>query len=165
MDDADGLDLVRLVGGKLRLDLLEIGAMAPVARDEIDVELELVGDAAPQDRELAGLAHQHLVARLQRVDDRRFPGAGAGRRIDDHRLLGLEHPLHAGEHRKTDLGELRTAMIEAGHVHGPQHPVGDVGRSWNLKEMPSGVHGHLGVLPGEVFGGARIASFGRLVLR
>ncbi len=144
MDHADGLDLVRLVGGKPRLDLLEIGAMAPVARNELDVELELVGDAAPEHGELAGLAHQHLVAGLQRVDDGGFPGAGAGRGIDDHGLFGAEHALHAGQHGKADLGEFRTAMIETGHVHGPQHPVGDVGRSWNLEEMPSSMHGRHG---------------------
>lgn len=45
MDDADRLDLVRLVGGQPGLDLLEVGAVAPVARDEINVELELVGNA------------------------------------------------------------------------------------------------------------------------
>lgn len=79
MDHADGLDLVRLVGGEPRLNLLEVGAVAPVARNEVDVEFELVGDAVPQHRELTGLAHQYLVAGLQGVDDRGFPGAGPRR--------------------------------------------------------------------------------------
>src|SRR5215470_10319012 len=33
-------------------------------------------------------------------------------------------------------------MVEARHIHGPQHPVGHVGRSWNLEEMPPLVQGH-----------------------
>ena len=57
----------------------------------------------------------------------------------------------AAEHRKTKLGEFGAAMIHGGHVHGPQHPVGDVGRSWNLKKMPSSVHGHGASFPGEIF--------------
>ncbi len=142
MDHADGLDLVRLVGGKPCLDLFEVGAMTPVARNEIDVELELVGDAVPQHRELAGLAHQDLVAGLQGVDDRGFPGTGPRRGIDDHGLLGAEHTLHRGKHRKTDLGKLGTAMVHGRHVHRPQHPVRHVGRSRNLQKMPSSVHGH-----------------------
>src|SRR5258708_37974720 len=47
-------------------------------------------------------------------------------------------------------------MIHAGHVHGPQHPIGDVGRSWNLKKMPSSVQGHLASFPGLLFGLAAV---------
>jgi hypothetical protein len=34
-------------------------------------------------------------------------------------------------------------MIHGRHIHGTQHPVGHIGRSWNLKKMPSSMHGHL----------------------
>jgi hypothetical protein len=67
---------------------------------------------------------------------------------EDHRLLGAEHALHRIKHGKTKLGEFGAAMIHAGHVHGPEHPVGDVGRSWNLKKMPSSMHGHVASFPG-----------------
>ena len=77
---------------------LDVGAAAPVGRHEFDVELEFLGDAAPQHRELAGLGQQHLVAGRQRIDDRGFPGAGARRRIDDDRLLGAENALAARQH-------------------------------------------------------------------
>ena len=142
MNHADGLDLVRLVGRQPRLDLLEVGAMAPVAGNEIHFELELLGDAAPQHGELPGLRHQHLVAGLQRIDEGRLPGAGAGRRVDDDRLLGAKHPLHGRQHGMTDLGEFGTAMVHGRHVHGAQHPVRHVGRSRNLQKMPSSMHGH-----------------------
>ena len=92
----------------------QIGATAPIARNEVDVELELLRDAAPQHGELAGLGHQHLVAGRQHVDDRGLPGAGAGRGEDDHGLLGAEHPLHRGQDREAELGELRTAMVQVG---------------------------------------------------
>ncbi len=141
--DHHGLDLVLAIGGELRLDLLDIGAAAPIGRQELDVELEFFGNAAPQHRELAGLGHQHLVARRQRVDDRGFPGAGARRRIDDDRLLGAEDALDTRQHVMTEFGELGTTVIQGRHVHGPQHPVGHVGGSWNLEKMPSSVQGHL----------------------
>ena len=74
----------------------------------------------------------------------------ARRGIDDDRLFGAEDALAAGQHGITEFGEFGAAMIQGRHVHGPQHPVGHVGRSWNLKKMPSSVQGHLGVLPGSL---------------
>src|SRR5713226_9556089 len=61
-----------------------------------------------------------------------FTIAAARRRIDDNRLLGPENALATCEHGMTEFGEFRAAMIQGRHVHGPQHPVGHVGRSWNL---------------------------------
>ena len=142
MHDHDRLDLVLAIGGKAGLDLLEVGAMAPVAGQKIDVELEFVGNPAPQHGKLPGLGHQHLVAGLQRIDDRRLPGAGTGRRIDDHRLLGAEHPLHRPQHRVSDFGEFGAPVVHGRHVHRAQHPVRHVGRSGNLQKMPSSMHGH-----------------------
>src|SRR5436305_173642 len=140
--DHDRFDLVLAVGSELGLDLLKVGAVAPVAGQEIDVEFEFFCNAAPQHGELAGLGHQHLVARGQRVDDRSFPGTGTGRGIDDHRLLGSEYPLHRSQHRMSDLGEFGTAVVHGRHVHGAQHPVRHIGRSRNLQKMPSRVHSH-----------------------
>src|SRR3982074_3294500 len=52
----------------------------PVPGHEIDVQLEFLGNAEPQHRELPGLGHQHLVARRQRIDDRGFPPTRPGGR-------------------------------------------------------------------------------------
>ena len=54
-----------------------IDAAAPVAGHEVDDEAELLRHRAPERREVAGLEHQHAVARRQRVDERGFPRAGA----------------------------------------------------------------------------------------
>ena len=86
----DRLDGVRLVLGEPRLDGGGIDAVAPVAGDELDLEAEPLGQLAPQRGEVAGLEHQHPVARRQRVDQRRLPGAGAGGGVDHHGLAGLE---------------------------------------------------------------------------
>ncbi len=149
MDDEHGLDLMQLVGGEPGLDLGDVGAPAPVGRHEFQVELELLGDALPQHRELAGLGEQHLVAGRERVDDGRFPGAGAGRREDNHGLLGAENPLHARKYGKAELGEFRTPVVQRRHVHGPQDPVRYIGRAWNLEKMPSCMQGHGASFPGE----------------
>src|SRR6185437_14016011 len=166
VDNHHRLDLVLPIGGKVRLDLFKVGAMTPVARQEVDLELELVGDAAPQHRKLTGFRHQHLVAGLERIDDRGLPGAGARRWIDDDRLLGAEYPLSGRKHVMAEPGELRATMIHGRHVHGPQHPVGHVGGSWNLEKMPSSMHGHgRPSRDGLDFTSGRIALFGGLVPR
>src|ERR1019366_8440438 len=73
---------------------------------------------------------------------------GTGRRVDDDGLLGSEDTLRGRQHLEAKLPEFGTAMIHGRHVHGPQHPVGHVGRSWNLKKMPSSMHGHVASFPG-----------------
>jgi hypothetical protein len=40
------------------------------------------------------------------------------------------------------LSEVRSAVVDRGTCYLLQHPVGDVGRSGNLQEMPSTVSGH-----------------------
>jgi hypothetical protein len=51
---------------------------------------------------------------------------------------------------QAEFGEFRTAMVEGGHIHCPQHPVGHVGGARNLQEMPSGMHGHVSSFPGSL---------------
>ena len=111
--------------------------LAPVAAHELGLDAELVGHLLPQRGEVAGLPHQHEVARRQRVHQRRFPRAGARRRIDDHRLLGLEDLPHAAQNLLGQRIELRSAVIDGRIVHRPQDPVGDVGRPGDLQEMPA----------------------------
>jgi hypothetical protein len=67
-------------------------ASAPLRQsdfDELRLQAELDGHVAPQRGEVAGLVHQHLVAGRQRIDEGRLPRAGAGGRIDEHRVGGL----------------------------------------------------------------------------
>ena len=150
MHDHDGLDLVFAIRLEPLLDQIQRRAVPPVGRQHVDVEPELVGNAEPQRRELAGLGHQHLVARRQCVDDSRLPGAGTGRRIDDDRLLRAEHALNRRQHLMAEHGEFRAAMVEGRHVDGPQHPVGHVGGAWNLEKMPSCMQRHLASFPEEI---------------
>ena len=68
----------------------------------------------PQRGEVAGLEHQHAVARAQRVDQRRLPGAGARGRIDDDRMAGLEdlagcRPAPCGRARRTPARDGRSS--------------------------------------------------------
>ena len=135
MQDADRLDLVVLVFAQARFDRLRIGAGAPVGGDEFGLEAELLGHLLPQRGELAGLDHQHLVAGRQRVDQRAFPGAGAGGGVDDHRVGGLEDGLDALKALLGELGEFRTAMVDDGGVHRPQHAIGKRRRPRNVKKV------------------------------
>ena len=98
----------------------------------------LTRHVAPQRGEVAGLVHQHLVAGRQRVDERRLPRAGAGGRIDEHRIGGLEDGLDAGQHALAELLELRPAMVDHRHGHRLQDAVGHRRRPRNLQEVPAG---------------------------
>ena len=109
---ADRLDVVRFVLAQMVLDLGRVGAGAPVAGDELGLKPELFRHGLPLRRELAGLDHQHAVAGRQRIDQRRFPGAGAGRGVDDDRIGGLENGLDAVEAALGELGEFRAAMVD-----------------------------------------------------
>ena len=83
-------------------------------------------------RELAEAAHQHLVAAVQRVGDRRLPGAGAGRGEDeDAAVRELEHLLDVLEQRQRELGEFRRAHVFHADVHRRADGFGDVGRAGN----------------------------------
>ena len=145
--DAHRLDALVGVGAQLLLDRLGIGAAAPVAGDELDLEPELRRHLLPQRGEMAGLVHQHAVARRERVDERGFPGAGARRGIDhDFALRALEDALHSGEHFLADRAELRAAVVHRREIDRAQHAVGHVGRSGDLQEVAAGASGHCGIL-------------------
>ena len=123
MQDADRLDLLGLVVAQPGFDRFWVGAVAPVAGDEFGLEADAISHFLPQRRELAGLDHQHLVARRQRVDERGFPGAGSGRGIDDDRVRGLENGLDAFEATFGEPGELRAAVIDDRRVHRAQNAI------------------------------------------
>ena len=137
VQDADRLDLLGLVLAQARFDGRGIGAGAPVGGDELGLEADAFRHLLPQRGELAGLHHQHLVAGRQRVDQRGFPGAGAGGGVDDHRIGGLEDGLDAFQAFLGELGEFRPAVIDDRRVHRAQHAVGDRGRSRDMQKMPS----------------------------
>jgi hypothetical protein len=86
---------------------------------------------------MAGLHHQHLVARRQRIDDRRLPGAGAGGRKNDDRAGSLEDFLAAFENRFAELGKRLAAVVDDRHVHGAEHPIRHRARAGNLQKMAS----------------------------
>jgi hypothetical protein len=63
---------------------------------------------------VAGFVHQDVVAGAQRVDQGRFPGAGAGSRVNDDGLRGLENFLDAGQHLQAQRAEFGAAVVDGG---------------------------------------------------
>ena len=145
MDDADGLDPVAGVAGEPFFDGVRIGAPAPIARQEIHLETQPLGEPAPEDGELPGLVHQDPVAGGQRVDQGGFPGAGPGRRINDDGPRGLENGLQTVEDFPRHAGEVRPPVVDGGRVDGFENPVRHVGRPRNLQEMTAAPMGHGGL--------------------
>jgi hypothetical protein len=137
-----GLDRMRGVLRELGLDRGGIGAVAPVAGHEVHLDTPARRHLPPQGGEMAGLDHQHLVARRERVDDRGLPGARPRGREDDDRPGRLEDFASAFENRLCQVGKGRAAVIDDRHVHGPEHAVRNGARAGNLKEMASLMRGH-----------------------
>ena len=96
---------------------------------------------------MPGLGHQHAIAGRKRVDERRFPRAGARRGIDhDLALRRLEDAFHAGEAALAQRSEVRAAVIDRRKVDGAQHAVRDVRRARDLQEVTAGRCEGIGVL-------------------
>ena len=136
VDDHDGPDGVGDVGAEASFDLGRVGAVPPVAGEELDVEAEAGGHGAPEGGELAGFRHQDLVAGGEGVDDRSFPGAGAAGGEDDD-VVGAEDGAEAFENALAEASELGAAVVDGGAVDGAKDSVGDVAGPGDLQEVPS----------------------------
>src|SRR5258705_10083230 len=90
VDDEQRLDPVVAIAGEPLTDLAGIDAAPPGAGHELDVEAEPAGHLGPVLRELADVEREYCVTGRERVDQRRFPGAAPGRRIDDDRRFRLK---------------------------------------------------------------------------
>src|SRR5229473_1477082 len=65
---------------------------SPVAGYVLDRDAQSLRELLPEGGEMPGLEGEHAIARRERVDERRFPGAGAGGAIDRDRRLRAEDP-------------------------------------------------------------------------
>jgi hypothetical protein len=75
VNDHHRLDAMLTIVGEAHADLFRLRAAAPIAGQELDVELEFLGEAFPQRGEMPGLHHQHFIAGRERIHDRRLPRA------------------------------------------------------------------------------------------
>jgi hypothetical protein len=132
----------------------------PIARHELDLEPEPRRHLSPQCRKMAGLEHDHTIARRQRVRQRRLPRPGPGRRVNHDGVFGLKHPLHAGDDLLAEHGKFRPAVIDRRHRDGLQHPVGHIGRPRDLQKMAAGMRRGC-VLHRNGFLARRLAECGR----
>ena len=80
------------------------------------------------------------VAGRERVDERRFPRAGARARIHDDGAAGLKDALQALDRLTAERGERGSAMIDGRLRDGAQHAVRHVGRTRNLEEVSTAFH-------------------------
>src|SRR4030095_6197260 len=123
-----------------------IDAMSPVSGHEVDVEPEARRHRTPQRREMAGLEHEHAIARRQRVDEGGLPCPGARGGVDKHMAARLENTLHTLEHIAPQPREIATSMVDGRPVDRAEHAVGHVGGTWDLQEMPAASQGHVAAL-------------------
>ena len=86
---------------------------------------------------MSRLVHENAVARGKQIGERGLPGARPRRRVDEDMGVGLEDALDLCQDALAQFLKLRSAMIDHGHVHRPQDPLGDRARPRNLQEMPA----------------------------
>ena len=56
---------------------------------------------------------------------------------EDLALRRLEHSFHALQTVMTKMRKLLATVIDGGTINRPEHPIGHIGRSGNLQEMPA----------------------------
>jgi hypothetical protein len=135
VDHHHRFDAVRTVVSEPRAYSRDVCAMTPVSGDEVDHQSPALGHLLPEDGEVTRLGHQNRVAGRQRIDDRRFPRAGAGRGKNDDRLRGLKDRLAALQNLLAELAKGRSAMIDHLLVHGPKNALGDRAGAGDLEEV------------------------------
>jgi hypothetical protein len=121
-----------------------VGAAAPVARQDVDVQPEPPRESRPAQAELAGLEHEHAIAGTECVDQRRLPRAAARGWIDHDAAFRTEHPLQPVQQLAGECGEVGAAVIGGGARDRAAHPVRHVRGAGKLEEMPAAalpVHG------------------------
>jgi hypothetical protein len=74
---------------------------------------------------MARFEHEHRIARVQGVGQRRLPGTGSGRTIDHNRVLRLENLLDAAKHRTPQRPELGATMVDRWVAHRTQQAIGN----------------------------------------
>ncbi len=135
MDYANSFNAVRLILAKFIGKPLRIGAVAPVAWNEHDIELKTLGKPLPKACEMAGFAHQDFVARAQSVYKCRLPSTGTRGWVNDDWLLRLENASNAFEDRFSECLKFGSSMVNRGVVHSPENSVGNIGRTRNLQKV------------------------------
>jgi hypothetical protein len=90
---------------------------------------------------MSRLHHEDAIARRQRVHQRCFPRASAGRRINHHRAGALKDALDPFQHALAKLCKVRPAMVDDRHVHRAQDAVWHRRRARDIEEMAAGFAG------------------------
>src|SRR5579862_3407453 len=138
------LDLVPLVGAQYLLIALERHPLAPLHIEYLDVITEALRHIDPQVAELPEARGQYLVARRQRVRQRRLPCPRAGGwKDEDLTTVGLEDLLQVRQYADREFGKLGGAVILHGHHHRALYPIRHVGWSGDEEKVATGhARGH-----------------------
>lgn len=144
MHNTDRLDLVLFVLGQIGLDLIRVGAAAPITFDEFGLHPQLFSQLFPQGREMPGFEHQHAVAGRQGVDQCGLPRAGARGGIDEHALVGFEDRLHPVQRLHSNLGKIRATVVDGLLPNRAKDTIWN--RTWprNLQEVTPGFSHEIG---------------------
>ena len=142
VDHQHRADAMVAVLAQPRLERCRIDAVPPVSRHDLHVESQPARDCGPSSGELSDVEGEHAIPGRQRVDERRFPRAGAGGGEHHDRLHGLEDSLQPVEHGAAQRRELGAPMIDGRLRHRAEHAIRRVGGTGNLQEVAAApMHG------------------------
>ena len=139
VNDEQPLDLVLFVLGQDLADAIRGRPLAPLHVDDVHPQSVPLGELDPEVTELPVARCQEAIARRHRVDQRRFPPSGTGRR-EDERLSRrrLEDLPDVAEQSGGEVGERGRAVILHGAIHRAEDALGHVGRAGDEQEGAAG---------------------------
>ena len=105
-----------------------IGPQHPLLKEPLAFALTLEGE--------------HVITVGQGIGDRGLPRTAPGRRVDEDRVLRLEHPLDFSQELPRKGLELRTPVVDRGPRHRAEDAVRNIRGPRKLQEMSSAAIGH-----------------------
>src|SRR5438067_5167230 len=133
------LDLMILIRLQDLGVLLYRHTLAPIDFEGLDIELVALAEIDPEVTEMPKARHQDFIARGQGIGHGGLPSAGAGGWKDKY-LAGLRFKdlFDILKQRQSKPWQIQRPHILLRDMHGVHDTLGDVGRSWDEKEITSG---------------------------
>jgi hypothetical protein len=135
LDDEDGLDLARGIGGQTLRERGGIDGAPRVALQDLDLDAHHPRHVTPPEREQAALEHQHGLAPRQHVGERGLPAPVAVGGVDVGAPRRPEDPRQILEKAVRDRDHVAGVDVDGRSMHRGEHRVGNVRGTRNAEEL------------------------------
>ena len=130
-----------VLGSQIRFYVRLGDRVAPSQLDLVDLHAEFACSFRVEASEVTILEAQDALARIKRVDDRRFPSSRAAAREEDGlAALRLEDGPQSGTDLRDESLHFGTAVNRDRPIHRPEDALRDIRRTGNLEKVTTGAH-------------------------